>query len=58
MPAVARGPTLALASADLERLRVRVRALAEGTCAPYRDGPGGFVIDTGHAILREVWRGF
>ena len=36
MPAVARGPTLALASADLERLRVRVRALAENRPGVYR----------------------
>ena len=36
MPAVARAPTLALASADLERLRVRVRALAENRPAVYR----------------------
>ncbi|MBP2648318.1 MAG: nuclease [Gemmatimonadetes bacterium] len=36
MPAVAGAPTLALASADLERLRVRVRALAENRPGVYR----------------------
>ena len=36
MPAVARGPTLALASPDLERLRIRVRALAENRPGVYR----------------------
>ena len=36
MPALARGPTLALASADLDRLRVRVRALAENRPGIYR----------------------
>jgi excinuclease ABC subunit C len=36
MPAVARAPTLALASTDMERLRIRVRALAENRPGVYR----------------------